>query len=63
MPAPLELPVLSHLDTYEQAASFKTNLVWKQLDETSVEEALSHWLPTLSQKTQLNYRSGIKKLI
>ncbi len=63
MPAVLELPTPSHLETYEQAASFKTNLVWKNLDEISVEEAICYWLPTLSPKTQLSYRSGIKKLI
>ena len=63
MPAVLELPIPSHLETYEQAASFKTNLVWKNLDEISVEEAICYWLPTLSPKTQLSYRSGIKKLI
>jgi len=63
MPVVLELPVSSNLETYEQAASFKANLVWKKLDEISVEEAISCWLPTLSPKTQLSYRSGIKKLI
>lgn len=63
MPAVLELPIPSNLETYEQAASFKANLVWKKLDEISVEEAISYWLPTLSPKTQLSYRSGIKKLV
>lgn len=64
----LMLPVLevhapSNLETYEQASSFKSNLIWKHLDSISVEEAISHWLPTLSPKTQISYRSGIKKLI
>jgi len=63
MPAVLELPIPSNLETYEQAAFFKANLVWKKLDEISLEEAISSWLPTLSPKTQLSYRSGIKKLI
>jgi integrase/recombinase XerD len=63
MPAVLELPVPSNLETYEQAASFKANLVWKKLDEISVEEAISYWLSTLSPKTQLSYRSGMKKLV
>jgi len=48
---------------YEQAASAKTNLIWKKLEETSVEQAIDHWLSTLGEKTQINYRSGIKKLI
>ena len=63
MPSVLEPPLSSNLETYEQAASFKANFVWKKLNEISVEDALSYWLPTLSPKTQLSYRSGIKKLI
>ncbi len=58
-----ETPVHHSLQTYEQAASAKTNLIWKKLEETSVEQAIDHWLSTLGQKTQINYRSGIKKLI
>ena len=42
LPAVLELPIPSNLETYEQAASFKANFVWKKLDEISVEEALSY---------------------
>ena len=57
-------PSVPHgLQTYEQAVSAKTNLIWKKLEETSVEQAIDHWLSTLGQKTQINYRSGIKKLI
>jgi integrase/recombinase XerD len=63
MPAVLEIPIPSHLETYEQAASFKANLVWNKLDEISVEKAISYWLPTLSPKTQLSYRSGVRKLV
>ena len=59
----LEVNPPSNLETYEQASSFKSNLIWKQLDLISVEEAIAHWLQTLSWKTQINYRSGIKKLI
>lgn len=53
----------SALETYEQAKAFQTNLVWKKLDEVTVEQALSNWLLTLSPKTQINYRSGIRKLV
>ncbi len=59
----LEIHALSNLETYEQASSLKSNLIWKQLDSISIEEAISHWLPTLSPKTQISYRSGIKKMI
>lgn len=53
----------SALETYEQAKAFQTNLVWKKLDEVTVEQALSNWLSTLSPKTEINYRSGIRKLV
>lgn len=58
-----ETPVHHSLQTYEQATSAKTNLIWKRLEETSVEQAIDHWLATLGPKTQINYRSGIRKLI
>ena len=58
-----ETPVHHSLQTYEQAASAKTKKKKKKLEETSVEQASDHWLSTLGQKTQINYRSGIKKLI
>lgn len=59
----LEVQTPSKLETFEQASSFKSNLIWKHLDSISVEEAIANWLPTLSSKTQISYRSGIKKLI
>jgi integrase/recombinase XerD len=59
----IETSVFSPLETYEQAKTFQTNLVWKKLDEITVEEAITYWLSTLSQKTQINYRSGIRKLV
>ncbi|MFI5343207.1 MAG: tyrosine-type recombinase/integrase [Chlamydiales bacterium] len=63
MPTMIESPIFSALETYEQAKAFQTNLVWKKLDEITVEEAISYWLTTLSLKTQINYRSGIRKLV
>lgn len=59
----LEVHTPSNLETYEQATSFKSNLIWKQLDLILIEEAIHQWLQTLSSKTQINYRSGMKKLI
>ena len=63
VPVVHELPVLHGLQTYEQVASAKTNLLWEKLAETSVEQAIDHWLSTLGEKTQINYRSGIRRLI
>ncbi|MEI8301400.1 MAG: site-specific integrase [Chlamydiota bacterium] len=63
IPVVVENPIALHLETYEQATCSNSTLFWKKLDEISVEEAISSWLPTLSSKTQLSYRSGIKKLV
>ena len=58
-----ETPLSSEMETYEQAKAFQTNLIWKKLDEITLEMALSHWLSTLNLRTQINYRSGMRKLI
>lgn len=63
MPSIIEPSIDSNIETYEQAKALQTNLIWKKLDEITLEEALSLWLTTLGQKTQINYRSGIRKLI
>ncbi len=63
IPAAIEPSSEFGLETLEQAKAFQANLVWKKLDEITLEEALSHWLSTLTHKTQINYRSGIRKLI
>jgi integrase len=58
-----ELSVPHGLQTYEQTASVKMNLIREKLEETSVEQVIDHWLSTLGQKTQINYRSEIRKLL
>ncbi len=63
MPTIIETPITPAFKTYEQAQAFQANLVWEKLDEITVEEAISYWLPTLSRKTHINYRSGIRKLV
>jgi integrase/recombinase XerD len=55
--------VQTFIQTYEQVQSFKTNTVWNALDRIKVEEAINNWLATLNSLTQLNYNSGIKKLV
>ena len=48
MPAVIEPSIEFCLETYEQAKEFQANLVWKKLDEITLEEALSHWFFTLA---------------
>lgn len=50
--------------TYEQAQSLRTNLVWQALDSIQVQEAIFIWLETLnSHHTRRNYYAGLKKLV
>jgi integrase len=62
IPKALDSVELTHIETYEQAKSFQTNLIWKKLDEISIGEAIDYWLLTLQEKTSINYQSGMKKL-
>ena len=50
----LGYPLPNGLQTFEQATTFKTNLIWQRLDSITVEEAVSHWLTTLIEATSLN---------
>ncbi|MCX6987454.1 MAG: site-specific integrase [Chlamydiae bacterium] len=63
IPALIEPSLEFSLETYQQAKPSQASLIWKKLDEIKLEEALCQWLSTLAQKTQINYRSGIRKLI
>lgn len=59
----VEMPISPPLGSYEQARVFQANIIWEKLDEITVEQAIAYWLPTLSLRTQINYRSGIRKLV
>ena len=50
------------LYSFEQAKSLRDNLIWEELDKTTVDEAVVLWLATLSPKTRINYQSGMRKL-
>jgi integrase/recombinase XerD len=51
------------LETYEQAQSTKNHLVWKALDQISLEEAIVTWLKTLTPLTAKNYQCSMRKLV
>jgi integrase len=53
----------SKVENFEQAKSLRDNLIWHQLDKMTVEEAIISWLPTLNLRTQINYQSGMRKLV
>ena len=48
--------------SYEDAKRSQSNWIWQQLEKISVQEAVEVWLSTLSERTQKNYRSGVRRL-
>ncbi len=54
---------LQKFESFDQAKKIRDAHIWQQLDQVSVEMAISHWLATLSHKTQINYQSGMRKLM
>jgi integrase/recombinase XerD len=58
------LKSLDHLDvsSYENAKKSQSSWIWQQLEKITVQEAVEVWLPTLSERTRNNYRSGVRRL-
>ena len=58
------LKCLDSLDvsSYEDAKKSQSNWIWQQLEKVSVQEAVEVWLSTLSERTRVNYRSGVRRL-
>lgn len=58
------LKSLEHLDvnSYENAKKSQSSWIWQQLEKITVQEAVEVWLSTLSERTQNNYRSGVRRL-
>jgi hypothetical protein len=50
-PSDLEIPINNK--SYEQAQSFKTNVIWNTLDRLVVEGVIEIWLRTLNRLTQI----------
>lgn len=53
----------SEIETFEQAKTLKSRIVWDKLEAMSVESTLFEWFETLSYRTRINYQSGVKKLV
>jgi len=50
------------IESFEQAKKLRDEFIWKQLDKATIQEAALHWFTTLSHRTAINYRSGMRKL-
>lgn len=49
-------------NSYEEAKSTRDEVLWRQLEKITVQEAAEAWLSTLSLRTRINYQSGLRKL-
>ncbi|MBA3603457.1 MAG: site-specific integrase [Parachlamydiaceae bacterium] len=54
--------MLKNSNSFEEAKSLHSNLIWQQLELITVSEAIDVWLSTLSPKTRINYQSGMRLL-
>ena len=48
--------------SFEQAQSLKSQVVWQRLEQLTVDTAITEWLQTLSERTRINYTSGMRRL-
>ena len=50
------------VSSYKDAKRSQSDWIWQQLEKISVQETVEVWLSTLSERTQNNYRSGVRRL-
>jgi integrase len=48
--------------SFEHAKKLRDEILWQQLEKTSIGQAIDYWLSTLSPRTMINYKSGLRKL-
>lgn len=60
----VELRQIANLkvENFEQAVKLRDEFIWRQLDQTTVQEAVFHWLATISLKTAATYLSGMRRI-
>jgi integrase len=51
------------IQSFEEAKSMKDRIVWNRLEALPVDCLLIEWFETLSERTRINYKSGICKII
>jgi integrase/recombinase XerD len=54
--------VTKKFENLEQAKSARDIILWQKVESITLDSVLSEWLNTLSDRTRINYRSGINKL-
>lgn len=53
----------SEIQSFQEAQALRDHFVWNKLEYVTIENILNEWLQTLSERTKINYRSGMNVLI
>ena len=59
----LQLMPETAISTFEEAQAVKDQMIWNKFDSLTVGQLLDEWLATLSERTKINYRSGVRMLL
>jgi integrase len=58
----LEVIQENQIESHEQAKYLRDQIVWKRMESLSLNAVIQEWLETLSERTRINYRSGLNRL-
>ncbi|MFQ5729323.1 MAG: tyrosine recombinase XerC [Waddliaceae bacterium] len=58
----LEVIQEHRIGSLEQAKSLRDQVAWQKMETLPLDSIIAEWLDTLSERTRINYRSGLNKL-
>ena len=58
----LEVIQESGIESLEQAKSLRDKIAWQKMEGLPLDAIIAEWLYTLSERTKINYKSGLNKL-
>lgn len=58
----LEVVREGNFKSLDQAKTLRDQITWQRMESLPLEEILLEWLSTLSERTRINYKSGLNKL-
>ena len=58
----LQIITGSAIESFDQAQAIRDRIIWGKIEPMKVDQVINEWLNTLSYRTQINYRSGVRML-
>lgn len=58
----LEIVKEGEIKSLEQAKTLRDQIAWQKMESLTLDAIIDEWLDTLSERTKINYKSGIKRL-